>query len=70
MMNLKFVISIKTLVPDNIITQEITVIKFDFIEKSFINVHLQVFFHLNSLPSLDTQIHQRKKTKKMAQKKI
>ena len=34
MMNLKFVISIKTLVPDNIITQEITVIKFDFIEKS------------------------------------
>jgi hypothetical protein len=36
MMNLKFVISIKTLVPDNIITQEITVIKFDFIEKSFI----------------------------------
>ncbi len=36
MMNLKFVISIKTLVLDNIITQEITVIKFDFIEKSLI----------------------------------
>ena len=36
MMNLKFVISIKILVLDNIITQEITVIKFDFIEKSLI----------------------------------
>ena len=35
-MNLKFVISIKTLEPDNIITQKITVIKFDFIEKSLI----------------------------------
>lgn len=36
MMNLKYVISIKTLVPDYIITQEITVIKFAFIEKSLI----------------------------------
>ena len=46
MMNLKFVISIKTLVPDDIITQEITVIKFEFIEKSLIKKNQNaVYWH-------------------------